>query len=164
MSLSVERAVKFRRDSNFGVRSVAIIEGVKGLLVLLVGFGLLSLVHRNVERFVVGLVRHIHLNPASRYPHIFIEAAANATDARLWFLSLAALLYAAVRFVEAYGLWCQRQWAEVFAVVTGAIYLPVEIYGLVEHVNSVRMVIFTANSLIVAYLSLVWWRRNHRER
>ena len=146
------------------MRGVAIIEGVKGLLVLLVGFGLMSLVHRDVERFVVGLVRHIHLNPASHYPRIFIEAAANATEARLWFLSLAALLYAAVRFVEAYGLWCQRQWAEVFAVVTGAIYLPVEIYELVERVNSVRIVIFTANSLIVAYMSFIWWQHNHRER
>jgi uncharacterized membrane protein (DUF2068 family) len=164
MSPSVERVAKFRLAANLGVRGVAILEGVKGLLVLLVGFGLMSLVHHDVERFVVGLVRHIHLNPASHYPRIFIEAAASATDARLWFLSLAALLYAAVRFIEAYGLWYQRQWAEVFAVVTGAIYLPVEIYELVERVSSVRIVIFAANSLIVAYLSFIWWQRNRRER
>ena len=164
MSPSVERAAKFNLTANFGVRGIAIIEGVKGLLVLLVGFGLMSLVHRNVERFVAGLVRHSHLNPASHYPRIFIEAAANATDTRLWFLSLAALLYAAMRFIEAYGLWYHRQWAEVFAVVTGAIYLPVEIYELVERVNSVRIVIFAANSLIVAYLSFTWWQRNRRQR
>lgn len=164
MSPSVERAGKFRLPENLGVRGVAIIEGAKGLLVLLVGFGLMSLVHHDVERFAVGIVRHIHLNPASHYPHIFIEAAASATNARLWFLSLTALLYAAVRFIEAYGLWYQRHWAEVFAVVTGAIYLPVEIYELIERVSSVRIVIFAANSLIVAYLSLSWWQRNRRER
>jgi uncharacterized membrane protein (DUF2068 family) len=164
MSPSVERVGKFRPTANLGVRGVAIIEGAKGLVVLLVGFGLMSLVHHDVERFAVELVRHIHLNPASHYPRIFIQAAASATDARLWFLSLAALLYAAVRFIEAYGLWYQRHWAEVFAVVTGTIYLPVEIYELVERVSSVRIVILAANSLIVAYLSFAWWQRNRRER
>ena len=164
MSPSIERVAKFRLPANLGVRGVAIIEGAKGLLVLLVGFGLMSLVHHDVERFAVGVVRHIHLNPASHYPRIFIEVAASATDARLWFLALAALLYAAVRFIEAYGLWCQRHWAEVFAVITGAIYLPVEIYELIERLSSVRIVIFAANSLIVAYVSFTWWQRNCRER
>jgi len=66
-----------------GVRGIAIIEAIKGLLVLLVGFGLLSLAHRDVEQFAAELVRHAHLNPASHYPHIFIEAATMATDSRL---------------------------------------------------------------------------------
>ena len=48
-----------------GVRGIAIIEAIKGLLVLLVGFGLLSLAHRDVEQFAAELVRHAHLNPAS---------------------------------------------------------------------------------------------------
>ena len=37
-----------------GVRGIAIIEAIKGLLVLLVGFGLLSLAHRVVEQFASG--------------------------------------------------------------------------------------------------------------
>ena len=58
-----------------GVRGIAIVEATKGLLVLLVGFGLLSLAHRDVEQFAAEPVRHAHLNPASHYPHIFIETA-----------------------------------------------------------------------------------------
>jgi len=80
-----------------GVRGIAIVEAAKGLLVLLVGFGLLSLAHRDVEQFAADLVRHAHLNHASHYPHIFIEAATKATDSRLWVLALAAFLYAALR-------------------------------------------------------------------
>ncbi len=151
-------------NSAVGVRTIAIIEAAKGLLVLLVGFGAMSLVHRDVERFAVGLVRHAHLNPASRYPHIFIEAAAKATDPRLWMLALAAFLYAAVRLIEAYGLWYRRQWAEVFAVVTGALYLPVEIYELIERVTAVRIAVFAVNGLIVAFLGHTWWRGKHRKR
>ena len=145
-----------------GVRSIAIIEAAKGLLVLLVGFGLMSLVHRDVARFAVGLVRHAHLNPASRYPHIFIEAAAKMTDPRLWLLAVAAFLYAAVRLAEAYGLWFRRRWAEVFAAVTGALYLPVEIYELIERVTAVRIVVLLVNGVIVTYLGHLWWSGKRR--
>jgi uncharacterized membrane protein (DUF2068 family) len=151
-------------NSAVGVRGIAIVEASKGLTVLLVGFGLMSLVHRDVERFAVGLVRHAHLNPANHYPHIFIEAAAKATDPRLWMLALAAFLYAAVRLSEAYGLWYRRRWAEVFAVVTGALYLPVEIYELIERVTAVKIVVFLVNGLIVAFLTHAWWRGKHRKR
>ena len=151
-------------SSAVGVRGIAIVEAAKGLLVLLVGFGLMSLVHRDVERFAVGLVRHAHLNPASHYPHIFIEAAAKATDPRLWMLAIAAFLYAAIRLSEAYGLWYRRRWAEVFAGVTGALYLPVEIYELIERVTSVRIVVFLVNGLIVAYFGHAWWHGKQRKR
>jgi len=146
-------------SSAVGVRGIAIIEATKGLLVLLVGFGLLSLAHGDVEQIAAELVRHAHLNPASHYPHIFIEAATKATDSRLWILALAAFLYAALRLTEAYGLWHRRRWAELFAIVTGALYLPVEIYELVERVTVVRITVFAANAIIVAYLGYAWCMR-----
>jgi len=42
----------------------------------------------------------------------------------LWALALAAMLYAAVRFAEAYGLWHGRSWAEWFAILTGGYIFP----------------------------------------
>ena len=146
-------------SSAVGVRGIAIVEATKGLLVLLVGFGLLSLVHRDVEQFAAELVRHAHLNPASHYPHIFIEAATKATDSRLWMLALAAFVYAALRLIEAYGLWHQRRWAEVFALVTGALYLPVEIYELIERLTVLRITVFAVNAMIVVYLGHAWCRQ-----
>ena len=145
-----------------GVRGIAIIEAVKGLLVLLVGFGLLSLVHHDIEKFAAALVRHSHLNPASHYPHIFIEAAAKATDARLWLLATGAFIYAAARLIEAYGLWYRHRWAEVFALVTGALYIPVEIYELIERVTAVKIVVILVNGIIVAILGHGWWHPKQR--
>ena len=58
-------------------------------------------------------MRHSHLNPAHHYPRIFIEAASHTNDSRLRSLAVLAFLYAAVRFVEAYGLWRMRVWAVV---------------------------------------------------
>ena len=87
-----------------GIRLVALFEGLKGALILLAGFGLLALVHRDLQDVADELVRRFHLNPARHYPRIFIEASGKTTDTQLWLLAGAALLYAAFRFVEAYGL------------------------------------------------------------
>jgi uncharacterized membrane protein (DUF2068 family) len=65
-----------------------------------------------------------HLNPARHYPRVFIEAACQATDARLWLLAGAAILGAIFEFVEAYGLWRERRWAGWFAAATGALFSP----------------------------------------
>ena len=77
-----------------GVRLVACYEAISGLAVLLAGFGLLTLVHQNVQDAAEQLVSHLHLNPASRYPHIFIDLARATSDARLWSLAALAFCYA----------------------------------------------------------------------
>ena len=136
-----------------GLRTVAIFEFAKGLVVLVAGLGLLSLVHRDAEHVAEEVVRLLRLNPAHHYPHIFIDFAGNLTDTRLWFFSLAALVYATVRFVETYGLWHERPWAEWFAVISAGLYLPVELYHLVEKPSVLSLVIPLVNLGILAYLA-----------
>ncbi|HUL77102.1 MAG TPA: DUF2127 domain-containing protein, partial [Vicinamibacteria bacterium] len=66
-----------------GLRAVAVFEGVKGALVLAAGCGALALVHRDLQALAEEVVSHFHLNPASRYPRIFLEAADRLGDGRL---------------------------------------------------------------------------------
>ena len=114
------------------VRTVALLEAAKGLVVLLAGVGALSFIHHDVQHMAERLVGHLHLNPANGYPRIFLEFAAKLTDARLATLAALAAAYALVRFIEAYGLWRKTKWAEWFAAVSGSIYVPFEIYHLLH--------------------------------
>lgn len=132
---------------------MALIEGAKGVLVLAAGFGLLSLIHRDVQAIAEEVVRHFHLNPASRCPRIFLQAIATLNSQRLWLLALAALLYASLRLVEAYGLWHTRLWAKYFGVITGAIYVPIEIYELFHGVTWSKALILAVNGAVVGYLT-----------
>lgn len=136
-----------------GVRAIALFEAAKGGLVLLAGLGLLSLIHRDVQAFAERLVRHSHLDAASHYPQIFVQAASRVTDTHLWLLAAAAALYAVVRGVEAYGLWNERRWAEWFALVAGGLYVPVEIYELIHHMTWLKAAVLMTNLLIVAYMA-----------
>jgi uncharacterized membrane protein (DUF2068 family) len=135
-----------------GVRIVAVFEALKGALVLSAGLGLLSLLHHDLQAVAERLVRHSHLNPARHYPRIFIEAASHTNDSRLRSLAALAFLYAAVRFVEAYGLWRMKVWAEWFAIIAGSVYLPVEVYEIFRRATWMRGMVLLTNLLIVAYL------------
>lgn len=138
-----------------GVRTVAVFEASKGLLVLVAGFALLSLVHRDLQVTAEHLVEHLHLNPARHYPRVFIEAARHVNDTGLRTLAALACVYAIIRFIEAYGLWQKRVWAEWFAIVSGGIYLPIEAFEVFEHVTWVRILVFLINAFIVGYLVYV---------
>lgn len=136
-----------------GVRVIAVLEAAKGGLVVLAGFGLFALIHRNVQAMADAMVERFHLNPAGRYPSIFLEAAGAVTDARLWLIAVGAVAYAVVRFVEAYGLWRHRRWAEWFAALSGAVYMPLEVYELAHGVTWSKVATLLVNAVIVGYMS-----------
>jgi uncharacterized membrane protein (DUF2068 family) len=136
-----------------GMRAVAVVEGAKAALVLLAGFGLLALIHRDVQEVAEKLVRHSHLDPASKYPRIFLDAADRVTDKQLWFFAAMAALYAIIRSVEAYGLWNERRWAEWFALASGGLYIPVEIYEMWHRFTWMKGSIFLINVAVVVYMA-----------
>ncbi len=135
-----------------GLRTVAVFEAVKGALVLLVEVGLLSLVHKDVSAVAERLVRNLHMNPEHRVSHVILEAANRMTDAKLWALAAGAAAYSTVRFVEAYGLWNRRVWAEWFALLSGCLYLPWEIYEIADRPTLIRFGVLAGNLVIVLYM------------
>src|SRR5919204_3305559 len=92
-----------------GLRAVALFEALKGTIVLVAGFGLARLVSRNAGDAAEALVDRLHLDAAKKFPRIFLDVAANASDAQLWALAALAMTYAVLRFAEAYGLWFGRR-------------------------------------------------------
>jgi uncharacterized membrane protein (DUF2068 family) len=135
-----------------GIRTVALFEAFKGLLILIAGFALLNLLHKDLQTLAEEIVRHLHMNPARHYPRIFIEGAAGMSDLKLKYFAAFAFLYSVIRFIEAYGLWHIKTWAEWFALLSGAIYIPVELIGLFRHATVIKGSIFLVNLLIVLYL------------
>jgi len=142
-----------------GLKMVALLELSKGALVLAAGFGLLTLLHKDIAAEAEELVRLFHLNPASGVPRVFVDAAAKLTDARLWMLAGAALGYATLRVVEATGLWLRKAWAEWFGALTGGVYIPIEVYELAVKPTWARAVVLAVNLVVVGYLARELWTR-----
>jgi len=138
---------------------VAAYEAAKGILVLAVGLGLLGFIHRDLQQVAEHIVKHLHLNPSSHYPRIFLAVASRLDDARLWALAGGAVAYSGLRLVEAVGLWKSRRWAEWLGALSGGIYVPVEIYEVARKVTATRLVLLIFNVAMVAYLVWDLWQQ-----
>jgi uncharacterized membrane protein (DUF2068 family) len=134
------------------VRVVAVLEAFKGIVVLLAATGLLALVHRDLDDFAVRLVQHAHLNPASRWPHIFLDAVSHLDQPRLLWLAVGAAAYGAVRLVEAYGLFRERAWAEWLSALSGGLYVPMELVELARQRSLLSLVLLAVNLVVVAVM------------
>jgi uncharacterized membrane protein (DUF2068 family) len=145
-----------------GLRLVSVMEGMKGIIVLAAGCGVLTLIHKDLHEMAVQLVEVLHMNPARRYPSIFIDTANRITEPQLWLLALSALAYSAVRLAEAYGLWKERPWAEWLGFLSGGIYLPVEVVEIWRKPVWPRIAVFIVNVAVVGYLALMLKRRKGR--
>lgn len=134
------------------LRAIAAFEALKGVVVIVAGFGLLSLVHHDVRHVAVELVDFLHLSHEGRYGHFFIAAADRLGDAHLVTIALGAILYVAVRFIEAYGLWWGRRWAEWFAAASGAIYIPFEARHIHPGHVAIPLAALAVNVAIIAFM------------
>jgi uncharacterized membrane protein (DUF2068 family) len=145
------------------LRAVAGFEFFKGSFVVLMGLCALALVHRDVWLYAESLLALLHISTDRRSAQMFLDFADRVTDARLWAAARIAFAYAALRFIEAYGLWKARTWAEWVALVSGALLLPLEIRELMRGVTAWRCFLFVANMAVVLYMLHVI-RNNRRER
>lgn len=138
-----------------GLRLIAIMEASKGTIALLISLGLHELMGQNLQQLTEKLINHLHLNPASYYPGHLLQALADINNTKLMIVTVGALLYSFIRFVEAYGLWYQYRWTEWLALVSSVVYLPFELYELYQKVNLLSLLLLMLNTLVVIYLATV---------
>ncbi len=146
------------------IRVIAFFEAFKGIVVLLSASGVLALVHKDFGEMAASLIRHAHLNPASKYPKIFVDAAANLQHSNLMWLALGAAAYSLVRLAEAYGLFYERAWAEWLAALSGAIYIPFELAELVHARTDLSAVALVVNAAVVAVMGWALYLRRQRRK
>ncbi len=140
-----------------GLRSIATIEITKGILVILAAFALIVMLRRNVdlEDIAYNILNFLHIDPDRRFASWFINAAGHAEDMQAKMVAVGAGVYSGLRFIEGYGLWNTRIWAEWMALISGSIYLPPEIIALVRHPSWLHWTFLITNILILAYIAWV---------
>jgi uncharacterized membrane protein (DUF2068 family) len=153
-TLIVEHAIAAEHHRRrAALRAVASLELAKGMAVLLLGFGAVSLVHKDAWDVAEAVLRFLRVNPDHHhYAQVFLNLADNVTDAKLWALAAGATAYSIVRFVEAYGLWRECTWAEWFALISGALYVPFEAYEVARRATPVHLAVLIINLGIVFYM------------
>ncbi len=138
-----------------GVRAVAMLEASKGVLSLMVAIALHNLVGEDVQWMLRSVIAQLHLNPTGYVAHLLIEESQHLTASQLKLVEFGAFAYTAIRFIEAFGLWHGMVWTEWFAFLSGAIYIPFELYEMATNFNWLTTVIFVINVIVVWYMYTV---------
>lgn len=131
------------------LRSVALVEFAKGAAVLAAAVSLYWLDPSNVAE---AFLNFLHISPDHHIAHLLFSLADRLSDITVWHVVVGASCYSGLRFAEAYGLWRERAWAEWIALISGAIYLPIEIRLLAQRVSLLHVSVFLINVAIVVFM------------
>jgi len=162
--LSPATKIDLRHAQRNLLRVVASFEFVKGIFVLLIGLSAILLVHKDAWLIAESLLARFHISTDRHSAQLFLDFSDQLTDARLWMAAQFAFAYSVLRFIEAYGLWKQRTWAEWVAFVSGTLLLPLEIRGLMRGINLFRSALFLGNLAIVFYMLFLLRAGRQRRR
>jgi uncharacterized membrane protein (DUF2068 family) len=119
-------------------------------------FKLKSLAQRVID-FVQGPLNDTGQQHAQSWFGRQLEHILNLKADTLSVLLGLAVLYAAVEWTEAVGLWKEKRWAEYLTAIATAGFLPLEIKELLHKVTLLRV-----GALVVNVALLVWLIRNKR--
>ena len=129
------------------LRLLAVERLVRGLLVLLVAYGVFRFRSRqgSIEQafnedlpLIQKLADKFHWNFEDSAVVRAIHTFLTFKQSTLGILALGLAIYGLLQLVEATGLWLAKRWGEYFAVVATAAFIPIEVYELVERVTWLR--------------------------
>ena len=152
-NVTVEHALHL--NARRKLRIVATIDVIKGLSILAIAFGILNAHSHVLENGGISLLRLLDVDITLAAPRKFL-AFLHAADNKKMLLTLAAIAYASLRFVEAYGLWFMRNWARWLGIVSAGIYVPFELYYFARDPSWTSVSVLSINLII---LWLLWPRR-----
>ncbi len=158
-TISQTPKLRRRHSHRAGLRTVALLEALKGVIALLVAYAFIHMIHKDVDFGDVAerILRFLHIGLHHHLAQQFLDAAGKLSDTHIATVLGLAVVYATLRFAEGYGLWKQRAWAEWLAIISGCLYIPFEVQRLFRHATWVHWLILLINILVVFYIAWVRW-------
>jgi uncharacterized membrane protein (DUF2068 family) len=150
----------------FILRALAVERWIRGLIVILLGAAVFKLKSTQVslkelfERDLSSLkpfFKQIHFDVKDSSTIKAIMKTLNAKPSTLNLIAFGLLLYGLLQIAEGIGLWSLKRWGEYVAVVGTSLFIPLEVYELVDHATWLKGVAFVINVAAVVYL--LWSKR-----
>jgi len=152
------------RTHQTGLALIAVFKLVKGALLLLVGVGLLKLMHAEIATLFSRLIEALHLNADSRIIHALVLKVDALQPHSVLVVALVSLGYAGMLLLEGVGLWLERSWAAYLTVISTSLLLPFELYEVIDRMSILRVGVLLLNLVIVLYLVRQLKRHTLRSR
>ena len=139
---------------------------LEGTFFVLLGFGVVRLLHRNVGDLLLRLALALRIDPESRFVNLLLDQVQLLTPHKIRLIGAGIFLKASLDFLEGIGLAMEKTWAEWLTIGLTASFLPWEIFEIVRHFTWVKVGITLLNVLVLLYLLWVQQlrlRAHHRD-
>ncbi len=143
---------KSKPKGNFALILIGAYKLVEAIALLAVAIGLLRYVHRDISEPILHWIHALRIDPGNKYIHRLLAKVFAVSPKQLRELSIGSFVYAGLRVVEGVGLVLRKRWAEYFVIIVTAIFIPLEIYELVQRFTLIRCGLLLGNAAIVWYL------------
>jgi uncharacterized membrane protein (DUF2068 family) len=130
---------------------------LEGLLFVLLGLGLVRLLHRDIGDLLLRAALALRLDTESQFVNVLLDKVQLLTPHKMRLISAGIFLKAGLDFVEGIGLALEKTWAEWLTIGLTASFLPWEVFELVRHFTWVKVGITLLNVLVLIYL--LWVQR-----
>lgn len=149
--------------SAFILRALAIERWVRGTILLLLGIAVLRLRSTQVslkdlfDRDLSSLkpfFKQIHFNVSDSSTVNSIEKVLQAKPSTLNLIAGGILFYGALQIAEGIGLWSLKRWGEYVAVVGTTLFIPLEVYEVIDKPTWLKIAVLIINVAAVLYLLL----------
>ena|ERR1700712_3470130 len=130
---------------------------LEGLLFVLLGLGLVRLLHRDIGDLLLRAALALRLDTESQFVNVLLDKVQLLTPHKMRLISAGIFLKAGLDFVEGIGLALEKTWAEWLTIGLTASFLPWEVFELARHFTWVKVGITLLNVLVLIYL--LWVQR-----
>lgn len=142
-----------KRSGDLWIFLIGLFKLFKGLTLLIAGFGLLRLLHKDVAEVANHWITVLRVNPENRFIHSALLKVFNVTPKQLRELSIGTFVYAAIFLTEATGLLTRKHWAEYMTLISTALFIPLELWEIHLHFTLLKLAVTVVNLGIVWYLA-----------
>jgi uncharacterized membrane protein (DUF2068 family) len=143
-------STRTRRD--VGIIIIGVFKLVKGALLLALGLGALSLIHRDAAEVIRHWAHVFQVDTDSKFVQYWLVEIGLAQRRDLTVIVTTSLFYSALLSTEGVGLLMEKVWAEYLTSIITTSFIPIEIFALTRHATLLRVGLLLANVLVVAYL------------
>lgn len=124
-----------------------------GLLFAAISLGMISLLNKDMEVFSDRLIFFLNLDLEKEYIQEFVDWLTNIKGGTIIGISAGMFILSGLNLIEAYGLHMRRRWAEWLTVIATSLFIPLELYEVVQKQTLLRIGALVINVAIVYYLA-----------
>jgi uncharacterized membrane protein (DUF2068 family) len=138
------------KSEYLGLKAIALIKILRGTVALFVGIALLLEGSSLIDQYKIQVMVAERAQDPAMY--LLLKFLKYINQTVIYSIGILALILAAIRYIEAIGLWHKKKWAEWLALFTTLVFIPFEIFHLTQGFNVLIVFILIVNIVICIYL------------